>query len=125
VTADVPAIGARYIAAAYREIDRWLDAVPPHEPLGVCFSGGIDSGAVFLLTYHALLQRGQAPARLKAFTLAVDGSGPDLEQAREFLGRLGLELFLEPIPVRADEVRIDEAIKAIEDYKPLDVQSAA
>ncbi len=52
------------------------------EPVGVCFSGGIDSGAVFLLTYHALLQRGESPARLKAFTLAVDGGGADLEQAR-------------------------------------------
>jgi asparagine synthase (glutamine-hydrolysing) len=36
-----------------------------------------------------------------------------------------LELFLEPIPVRADDVRLDDAIRAIEDYKPLDVQSAA
>ncbi len=123
--ADVAEIGARYVGAALREIERWLERVPPRAPLGVCFSGGIDSGAVFLLTYHALLRRGASPARLKAFTLAVDGGGPDLEQAREFLRRLGLELFLEPIAVRADEVRIDEAIRVIEDYKPLDVQSAA
>lgn len=123
--ADVTAIGERYIAAADREIARWLDRVPAREPLGVCFSGGIDSGAVFLLTYHALLRRGESPARLKAFTLAVDGGGADLEQAREFLRRLGLELFLEPIPVRAADVRIDDAIRVIEDYKPLDVQSGA
>ena len=102
----------------------WTEC-PPREPLGVCFSGGVDSGAVFLLTYHALMQRGDSPARLKAFTLAVDGGGPDLEQAQEFLRRLGLELFLEPIPVRAEEVRVEDAIRAIEDYKPLDVQSAA
>ena len=50
--------------------------------------------------YHALLQRGESPARLKAFTLAVDGGGRDLEQAREFLRRLGLELFLEAIQGR-------------------------
>jgi asparagine synthase (glutamine-hydrolysing) len=123
--ADVAAIGERYISAADREIGRWLDRVPPREPLGVCFSGGIDSGAVLLLTYHALLGRGQSPARLKAFTLAVDGGGPDLEQARAFLRRLDLELFLEPIPVRAADVRIDDAIRVIEDYKPLDVQSGA
>jgi asparagine synthase (glutamine-hydrolysing) len=123
--AEVPTIGTRYITAVYQEIARWLDRVPPREPLGVCFSGGVDSGAVFLLTYHALLQRGDSPARLKAFTLAVDGGGPDLEQAQAFLGRLGLELFLEPIPVRAEEVCVEDAVRAIEDYKPLDVQSAA
>src|SRR5262249_39919638 len=123
--ANVGAIGARYITAAYREITRWLGRVPPCEPLGVCFSGGIDSGAVFLLTYHALLKRGDSPARLKAFTLAVEGGGRDLEQSREFLRRLDLQLFLEPIPVRAAEIRLDETIRAIEDYKPLDVQSGA
>jgi asparagine synthase (glutamine-hydrolysing) len=123
--ADPQAIGQRYIGAAFNEIARWLDRIPAREPIGVCFSGGIDSGAVFLLTYHAVLARGESPARLKAFTLAVDGGGPDVEQARAFLGRLGLELFLEPIPVRSVDVRIEEAIRVIEDYKPLDVQSGA
>jgi asparagine synthase (glutamine-hydrolysing) len=123
--ADVGEIGRRYIGAAYQEIARWLERVPARAPLGVCFSGGVDSGAVFLLTHHALLQRGESPARLKAFTLAVDGGGPDLEQARAFLRPCGLELFLEPIPVRSEEVRVEDAIAAIEDYKPLDVQSAA
>src|SRR3954471_2768921 len=33
--ADVAEIGTRYIGAAYREIARWLDRVPPREPLGV------------------------------------------------------------------------------------------
>ncbi|MDB5310780.1 MAG: asparagine synthetase [Gemmataceae bacterium] len=123
--ADVAAIGERYIGAAYHEIARWLDRVPPKEPIGVSFSGGIDSGAVFLLTYHALLSRGDSPARLKAFTLVVGDRGPDLDQAREFLRRLGLDLFLEPIPVRPDEVKIEDAVRVIEDYKPLDVQSGA
>ncbi len=123
--ADIAEIGLRYISAAQNEIARWLDRIPKKEPLGVCFSGGIDSGAVFLLTYDTLLKRGDSPARLKAFTLAVGGRSPDLDQARDFLSRLGLELFLEAIPVRRDEVRLDDAIRAIEDYKPLDVQSGA
>ncbi len=123
--ADVDDIGARYIAAAYREVDRWLNRIPKHEPVGVCFSGGVDSGAVFLLTYHALLQRGDNPARLKAFTLAVDGGGQDLKQAREFLRKVDLELFLEEIPVNASDVGVEDAIRVIEDYKPLDVQSGA
>src|SRR5262249_27371994 len=79
----------------------------------------------FLLTYHALLRRGDSPARLKAFTLAVEEGGPDLEQARAFLRRLDLELFLEPVAVRAGEVSVEEAVRALEGYKPLDVQSGA
>src|SRR5437667_8756690 len=51
------------------------------EPIGVCFSGGIDSGAVFLLTYHVMRKLGMSPSRLKAFTLTF-GEGPDLQQAR-------------------------------------------
>ena len=121
---DVAAIGERYIGAAFNEIVRWLDRVPPREPIGVCFSGGIDSGAVFLLAYHAILSRGDSPARLKAFTLAVGDRGPDLDQAHEFLRPLGLDLFLEPISVRPDDVPVEDAVRVIEDYKPLDVQSA-
>ena len=45
--ADVPEIGRSYITAVQNEIARWLDRIPRREPLGVCFSGGIDSGAVF------------------------------------------------------------------------------
>jgi asparagine synthase (glutamine-hydrolysing) len=123
--ADPDAIGERYIGAAFNEIARWLDGIPKTEPIGVCFSGGIDSGSVFLLAYHALLRRGESPSRLKAFTLAVDGEGPDLVQAREFLSKLGLELFLEAIPVRSADIRLEDAIRVIEDYKPLDVQSGA
>jgi asparagine synthase (glutamine-hydrolysing) len=117
-------IGRAYIGALANELSRWLDTVPQHEPLGVLFSGGIDSGAVLLTLYHALLTRGQSPARLKAFTLAIDGGGPDYEQAREFLDQLGLSLLLEPIDVTRSGLNYREAIRVTEDYKPLDVQSA-
>src|SRR4030095_14788290 len=66
------------------------------EPIGVCFSGGVDSGAVFLLTYHVMRKLGMSPSRLKAFTLSF-GDGPDLQQAREFLNRVDLFPFLETI----------------------------
>ena len=46
---------------------------------GKLFSGGADSGAILLCAYRALLDSGQSAARLKAFTLAVDGGGADLE----------------------------------------------
>jgi asparagine synthase (glutamine-hydrolysing) len=123
--ADPEAVGRAYVGALAEEIAAYLEALPREEPIGVCFSGGIDSGAVFLLTYDLVLRRGLNPGRLKAFTLSLGRSGADLAQAREFLTRLGLEMFLEPI--EADPATVDphEAVRVIEDYKPLDVESAA
>ena len=120
---DPAEIGRRYVGALAFEITRWLRAVPPREPIGVCFSGGVDSGAVFLVVYHVLRSLGMSPARLKAFTLCA-GDGADLAQARRFLESLDLGLFLEPI--EADPATFDprEAVRVIEDYKPLDVESA-
>ncbi len=117
-------IGRQYIGALSTELGRWLDRIGPREPIGVLFSGGIDSGAVFLTLYDQLLKRGESPARLKAFTLEVEG-GPDGAQARQFLGDLDLGLFLEPVSVPASAINYREAIQVIEDYKPLDVQAAA
>ena len=64
------------------------------------------------------------PARLKAFTLSV-GRGADLEQAKAFLDALGLGMFLEPIEVDPASIDPLESVRVIEDYKPLDVESAA
>ena len=93
-------------------------------PIGVCFSGGIDSGSVFLVTYHVMRKLGMNPSRLKAFTLNF-GDGPDSQQAREFLDRLGLGLFLEPIEADLDSLDVAETIRVLEDYKPLDVECAS
>jgi asparagine synthase (glutamine-hydrolysing) len=75
------------------------------------------------VTYHCLLKLGLNPARLKAFTLAI-GQGPDLAQAREFLERLDLGLFLEPIEADAASLDPRETIRVVEDYKTLDIESA-
>lgn len=122
---DLDRIGQSYLGAVQSVIQRWLTRRATTGPIGVCFSGGVDSGAVFLLTYHALLALGQSPSRLKAFTLAVEGASPDLDQARAFLTPLGLEWMLEPIEVPRSAVDWRRAVEAIEDYKPLDVQAAA
>lgn len=122
---DKDELGRRYVAALRSEVERWLDRVPSNAPLGVAFSGGVDSGTVLLTLYRALLERGESPSRLKAFTLAVDGGGPDLSQAREFLARLDLEMLLEEIPAASEEIDPFEAVELIEDYKPLDVECAA
>jgi asparagine synthase (glutamine-hydrolysing) len=121
--ADLDVIGRTYIAALAEEIAQWLQAVPPQEPIGVCFSGGIDSGSVFLTTYHVMRSLGMSPARLKAFVLDL-GDGPDVRQARTFLERLGLSMFLEPIEAEASALDANATIRVVEDYKPLDIESA-
>src|SRR5207247_8491566 len=76
--ADLDEIGRRYIGALADEIAKWLGHIDAaaqvrlkpdatYEPVGVAFSGGVDSGSVFLLTYHVMLRLGLAPSRLKAF----------------------------------------------------------
>jgi len=120
----VEEIGKAYMSALYAEIRKWLHKEATTGPIGVSFSAGIDSGSVFLLTYHALLELGENPGRLKAFTLSVDGQGADLEQAREFLKAVGLELFLEPIEVSASGLDWKRTVSVVEDYKPLDIQAA-
>jgi asparagine synthase (glutamine-hydrolysing) len=121
--ADLDVIGKTYIAALAEEIAQWLGAIPPQEPVGVCFSGGIDSGSVFLTTYHVMRALGMSPARLKAFVLDC-GDGPDVRQARAFLDRLGLSMFLEPIEADASALDANATIRVVEDYKPLDIESA-
>ena len=123
MSSDLDQIGAAYIGALAGEIEQWLARVPGDEPIGVCFSGGIDSGSVFLTAYHVMLKSGMNPARLKAFVLDV-GDGPDVGQAHAFLEAVGLGLFLEPVAADASSLNVDETIRVIEDYKALDVQSA-
>jgi asparagine synthase (glutamine-hydrolysing) len=152
LSTDLDEIGRAYIGALANEIAKWLqsragilpaavknnsqappilpnregrqDACPTLAPIGVCFSGGIDSGAVFLTTYHIMRKLGMNPSRLKAFTLSF-GDGPDLQQARDFLERLGLGLFLEPIEADLADLDVAETIRVVEDYKPLDIESAS
>ena len=120
---DLDVIGEAYIGRLTEACQRWLDGIEDDAPIGVLFSGGIDSGSVFLVLYHLLLERGESPARLKAFTLSVDG-GSDVEQAHAFLDQLDLSMFLEVIDVAREAVDFREAIRVTEDYKPLDVQAA-
>jgi asparagine synthase (glutamine-hydrolysing) len=122
---DLDRIAEAYVGALYLEVQRWLARQDAKEPIGVAFSGGLDSGAVLLCLYRALLDSGQSPARLKAFTLAVGGEGRDARQAREFLGRMDLEILGETIEVGPEAVNLEEAVAVIEDYKPLDVECAA
>ena len=126
--ADLDEIGRRYVGALADEITKWLVAIERErggaEPIGVSFSGGIDSGAVLLVTYHTMLRLGLAPARLKAFVLNL-GDGPDVEQARAFLSEVGLSIFLEEIEGRSADLDVERTLRVLEDYKSLDVECAA
>jgi asparagine synthase (glutamine-hydrolysing) len=121
---DPVKLGEMYISALYEEIKKWLTLEAKAGPIGCSFSAGIDSGSVFLLTYHALRELGESPSRLKAFTLSVGDEAQDLKQARQFLDALELGLFLEPIQVKPEDLDWKKTIEVVEDYKPLDIQSA-
>jgi asparagine synthase (glutamine-hydrolysing) len=121
---DLNVIGREYVGALRHEVAQWLKAIPPSEPIGVLFSGGVDSGAVLLTAYRLLLDMGQSPSRLKAFTLSIDGAGADGDQARAFLRRLDLEVLGETVEVTEEKLRPLAAVEVIEDYKPRDVECA-
>ncbi len=120
---DLDQIGQAYIGALADEISYFLQLLPEREPVGVCFSGGVDSGSVFLTTYHVMRRLGMNPSRLKAFVLDL-GDGPDLRQARQFMESLDLGIFLEPVQADGAALDVHETIRLVEDYKPLDIQSA-
>ncbi len=121
---DPEQIGIYYIGTVYHEIKKWLMYRAKEGPIGITFSAGVDSGSVFILIYHALRELGESPSRLKAFTLSIDGGGEDLMQARKFLDTLDLGIFLEPIEPDYSALDWKKTIRIVEDYKPLDIQSA-
>jgi asparagine synthase (glutamine-hydrolysing) len=121
---DLDLAGRQYIEAIYSELRRWLSVQESEAPIGIPFSGGIDSGAILLCLYKLLLNEGQSPARLKAFTLSVDSEGQDMRQALDFLRRTHLEMLGETIDVASSALDPLRAVGVIEDYKPLDVECA-
>lgn len=121
---DVEEIGAAYVAAATEALTRWLGTVPDGETIGIAFSGGVDSTSVFLLARHVMQQLGRDPGLLRAFTLNL-GGGQDAAQAETVVKELGLADQWEVITAPAAQVDMEEAIRVIEDYHPLDVECAA
>ena len=121
---DVGAAGQAYVAGALDALTRWLGAIPEGEPIGLAFSGGVDSTSVFLLARHALQQMGRNPDAVRAFTLDL-GGGRDAAQAESVVQELGLRDQWEVVSVAAESVNLEDAIGVIEDYHPLDVECAA
>lgn len=121
---DVEEVGAAYLTAAIEALTRWLQSVPDGENIGLAFSGGVDSTSIFLLARHVLQQLGRDPGCLRAFTLDL-GGGQDAAQAEAIVKELGLEASWEVITLPDAKVDMEEAIRVIEDYHPLDVECAA
>ena len=121
--ADVEAAGAAYIQAASGAVMRWLESVPDGEMIGVAFSGGVDSTAMLLLAHAAARALGRGH-EVRAFTLDF-GGGADAAQAERSVRALGVEADWERITVPAARLDLEEAIRVIEDYHPLDVECAA
>jgi asparagine synthase (glutamine-hydrolysing) len=90
----------------------------------VAFSGGVDSTAVLLLARKALADLGRNPDLIRAFSLDL-GGGQDAAQAARTVGDLGLAACWEAITAPSDRLDLEEAIRVIEDYHPLDVECAA
>ncbi len=122
--ADIKALGTAYAGAALQATKDWLKTVPVRESIGVLFSGGIDSGSVFLLARQALADLGRDPNQVRAFTLDL-GGGEDAAQAERWVHALGLEDSWERIRLEGVAPDLEAAIATIEDYHPLDVECAA
>ena len=48
-----------------------------------------------------------------------------LQQCKNFLGQLNMEMFLEPIDACLEDIDVAETIQIVEDYKILDIESAS
>ena len=123
-SADIDQAGDAYIRAACAAVRDWLSRVPSGEPVGVAFSGGIDSTATLLLARHASRELGRKADSIRAFTLDM-GGGTDAAQAESAVQALGIAGAWERIDVSPSAYDLEEAIRVIEDYHPLDVECAA
>jgi len=123
-SSDLDEAGAAYIDAAYNAVRLWLRGIPSHEPVGIAFSGGIDSTATLLLARHASMELGRDPDSIRAFSLDF-GGGMDAAQAESAVREMGIAHTWERVVVAPDRYDLEEAIRVIEDYHPLDVECAA
>jgi asparagine synthase (glutamine-hydrolysing) len=121
---DIAAAGAAYVGAAYRAARDWVARVPDGQTIAVLFSGGVDSGSVFLLARKALADLGRDPNSVRAYSLDL-GGGEDAAQAGRWARELGLECQWERVALDGAMPDLEGAIATIEDYHPLDVECAA
>lgn len=122
--AEIEAAGDAYVRAAYEAAKNWIARIPDGEEIAVLFSGGVDSGSIFLLARKALADLGRDPDAVRAYSLDL-GGGEDAAQAGRWVRELGLEGQWERIMLEGVTPDLEGAIATIEDYHPLDVECAA
>src|SRR5690349_8194609 len=110
---DVDESGAAYVSATYEALESWIQGIPDGEPIGVAFSGGIDSASVLILARHAFRELGRNPDAVRGFTLNLGGGGKDAEQARSVMAELGLSDSLDVFDMPANQYDPEEAIRVI------------
>lgn len=121
---DVNLLGKAYVEGAYTALKGWLAGIPASDPVGLAFSGGIDSTAVLLLARKAMTDLGRSADQIRPFTLDL-GGGADAAQAERMVNDLEIASTWERITADPKEYDLIEAIRTIEDYHPLDVECAA
>ena len=121
---DLDEAGRSYITSAYATVKSFIGGTPEGTRVAVSFSGGVDSTAVLLMALRAMEELRRDPTDVRAFTLDL-GAGPDAVQAADAVRALGLEQQWEVIEASSYEVDLEAALRAIEDYHPLDVECAA
>lgn len=122
-TPDTAALGEAYLSAVEETAGRILDRLPPAEPVGVALSGGADSTAVAWAVLGAARARGRAD-RVRFFTLSV-GDAADRTSAESVARALGVADRWKAVEASLEEISLEDAVRTIEDYRPLDVQCAA
>lgn len=129
--ADVDEVGAAYIMMTAETIADQVDLIPNGVPIAISLSGGTDSSGVLATLLHALNCRADRHP-VHCITLAIDGGGSDLNQARQVAAALQPKyghLFEHHI-IDVDSSTIDHndilqrAARTTEDYRILDLESA-
>jgi len=121
--ADRRALGESYVAAIERTAAAILSTLPEDAAIGVALSGGADSSLTAWAVLEAAKAQGRA-GRVRLFTLAV-GDADDRRSAEEVAGALGARDRWSAVEASPADLSVAAAVAAIEDYRPLDVQSAA
>ena len=129
--AEVKIVGKKYIAAVVEACRSHLVSISDDEPIAVSLSGGMDSSGVLAVLLY-VLEKEDRSNPVHTFTLAIDGGGSDLAQARQVIGllrpRFGHRLVHHEIAVNASEVDHAELVRRtafmVEDYRVLDFGAA-
>ncbi len=129
--AEAKIVGENYIKAVAEACRSHLGSISGGGPIAVSLSGGMDSSGVLAVLLQ-ILEEDARSNPVHTFTLAIDGGGGDLAQARQVISllqpRFGRRLAHHEIVVNSNEVDHAELVRRtglmIEDYRVLDFGAA-